>query len=132
MAKILVVDDHADTRLLLNRILAKEGYQVIEAEDGITACAKAVSEKPDLILLDILMPGLDGFQALEYLKEFPGTQSIPVIMLTACDGRDDMLRGMSSAADYITKSATWAELLTSVRNILNSPDHPRFVRRFSL
>ena len=132
MAKILTVDDHTDTRPLLKLILTKEGYQVIEAEDGRSACEKAVSEKPDLVLLDVIMPGASGFEVIEMLKEFPATQGIPVIMLTACDERENMMRGMKSAADYITKSATWDELLASVRNILNSPDHPRFVRRVSL
>ena len=132
LAKILVVDDQPDARQLLNQILTKEGYQVIEAEDGRSACEKAVSEKPDLVLLDVIMPGVSGFEVIDMLKEFPVTQDIPVIMLTACDGREEMMRGMTSAADYITKSATWDELLTSVRNILNPPDHPRFARRFSL
>ena len=98
MAKILIVDDHSETRLLLNQILAKEGYQVIEAEDGRSACEKAVSEKPDLVLLDVMMPGVSGFEVIEMLKEAPATQGIPVIMLTAYDGREDMMRGMKSPA----------------------------------
>ena len=132
IATILVVDDHADTRLLINQIFTKEGYRVIEAEDGRSACEKAVSAKPDLVLLDVMMPGVDGFQVLAKLKELDSTRDIPVIMLTARDGREDMMRGMASAADYITKHASWDELLSSVRNLLTSPDHQRSVRRVSL
>ena len=103
MAKILIVDDYLDTRLWIDQVLTKEGHQVIQAEDGRSACAKAVSGKPDLILLDVNMPGVDGVQAMEALKKFSGTEDIPVIMFTAREAREDMFRGMKSAADYITK-----------------------------
>ena len=78
------------------------------------------------------MPIVDGFHALERLKEFPGTQCIPVIMLTARNDREDMLRGMISATDYITKPVTPKDLTTIVRKTLDCPNYHREVRRFSI
>ena len=132
MAKILIVDDHLNTRLWIDHILTEQGHEVIQAEDGRSACAKVLSEKPDLILLDVTMPVADGFQVLEALKEFSGTTDIPVIMLTARAKHEDVMQGMRWAADYLTKPVTPDDLRTSVWNVLNSPNPPRDSRRFSI
>jgi len=119
MAKILIVDDDADTRLLLDQILAKEGYQVIEAEDGRSACERAVSEKPDVILLDIVMPAMDGFDTLRRLKDNPDTASIPVIFVTAKKQLEDEIRGTQLGAfDFICKPLAAGELEDRTRMAL--------------
>ncbi len=87
MKKILLVDDHAPTRLMFSKILAQQdaSYQILEASNGREACETALVAKPDLILMDVLMPVMDGYEALASLKEDPETQAIPVLMLTALD-----------------------------------------------
>ena len=87
MKKILLVDDHAPTRLAFRRILAKQdaNYEILEASNGREACATALAAKPDLILMDVSMPVMDGYEALASLKEDPETQAIRVLMLTALD-----------------------------------------------
>ena len=88
MAKVLVADDERNVRLSLVYILFDAGYDVIEAEDGPMALEKACQEHPDLILLDVMMPGMDGFRVLEKIRENPATESIPVVMLTALPAED--------------------------------------------
>ena len=83
MPKILVVDDEADVRNVVTAILNQAGYDVVEAEYGLDGYSKAQSEKPDLVLLDLMMPVVDGFEVLGKLKQNPSTRSIPVIILTA-------------------------------------------------
>ncbi|MCH7621514.1 MAG: response regulator [Chloroflexi bacterium] len=87
MKKILLVDDHAPTRLMFSQILAQQdaSYEIMEASNGREACETALEAKPDLILMDVLMPVMDGYEALASLKEDPETQAIRVLMLTALD-----------------------------------------------
>ena len=87
MKKILLVDDHAPTRLMFSKILAQPGtnYEVLEASNGQEACETALEAKPDLILMDVLMPVMDGYEALASLKEDRETQAIRVLMLSALD-----------------------------------------------
>lgn len=129
MAIILVVDDHPATRLLVKQILTIKGHQVNEAEDGRSACSKAVFDKPDLILMDVNMPVLDGFQALERLKEFPATRLTPVIMLTSSHLPQNELEGVRKGAlDYITKPWGPGELEDRIRmglTYLESRTHDR-------
>lgn len=103
-AKILVVDDiEANVRLLEAKLTA-EYYEVLTAYDGPTALAKALSEKPDIVLLDVMMPGMDGFQVCRRLKDDPETRHIPVVMVTALDGRSDRILGLEAGADeFLTK-----------------------------
>ena len=89
MTKILVADDEQDVRDLLTDILLDSGYEVIEAADGGAALDKATSERPDLILLDVLMPVMDGLQVLRRLRENPAMEEIPVILLTAFPVKED-------------------------------------------
>ena len=104
LAKVLVVDDERNVRLSLVYILFDAGYDVIEAEDGAAAVQKAVQEQPDLVLLDVMMPVMDGFQVLTKLQENPATEAIPVILLTALPPSEGEQDGMKmGVSHYITK-----------------------------
>jgi len=104
MPKVLVVDDEPHIREVVRRVLAQEGYDVMEAEDGEAALEKAFREIPDLIVLDVMMPVMDGFAVLRGLRETPSTQDIPVILLTAVDPAEGERRGMELGVEhYITK-----------------------------
>jgi sigma-B regulation protein RsbU (phosphoserine phosphatase) len=112
---ILVVDDHPVILRRLELTLSKAGYRVITASNGSIARGVSVAEHPDLILLDIQMPGEDGFEVIRFLKENPATGTIPVIFLTADTDIDSKLRGFDlGAVDYITKTAHQRELLARV------------------
>jgi len=120
MYKILLVDDDESTRRICGKVLGKQGYRIFEANNGVEACRKATSETPDLILLDIMMPRMDGFEALELLKVNPVTASIPVIMLTSRDMNYDITLAVEQGVSgYITKPVTPDDLLDSVRRVLN-------------
>lgn len=108
MARILVVDDNADVRLALATILEDAGHEVIEAEDGEEVFDLVVSEEPELVLLDVMMPKVSGFDALATLKADTRTSQVPVIMVTAKGRPEDMAMARSlGAVEYITKP--WAE-----------------------
>ena len=108
MARILVVDDNPDVRLALTTILEDAGHDVIEAEDGDVVFDIAVNQQPTLVLLDVMMPRLNGFDALAQLKADTRTNSIPVIMVTAKGRPEDMAMARSlGAVEYITKP--WAD-----------------------
>lgn len=107
MYKILVVDDDADMRLLLGKMLKNAGYTVVEATDGDEVVSAALSYEPDIVLLDIVMPRMDGFKALASLKQDPRIRHIPVIMVTARNHPDDLETARSLGAhNYINKP--WA------------------------
>lgn len=104
MAKILIVDDSADIRLLLSRSLKAAGYEVFQASDGSEVMAAVQSYEPDLVLLDVSMPKVDGFTALGQLKHDPRTKTIPVVMITAKGHPDDLDTARNlGALDYINK-----------------------------
>lgn len=108
MARILVVDDSPDVRLALATILEDAGHEIVEAEDGDQVFDLAISEKPDLVLLDVMMPRVNGFDALATLKADTRTNPIPVIMVTAKGRPEDMAMARSlGAVEYITKP--WAD-----------------------
>jgi DNA-binding response OmpR family regulator len=114
-----VVDDQPDIRLMCRVNLQLEGYTVLEAADGEAGLEMVRSEKPDLVLLDVMMPGLDGWQFMEALKADEATTSIPVIMLTARVQREDEIRGwLSGAADYLPKPFNPSTLTEVVRRTL--------------
>ncbi len=114
-AKILVVDDTQVNRVVLNRSLAKAGYQVIEADNGYTAVTLARSEQPDLILLDVMMPDRDGFEACQDLKSDPVTAQIPVIFVTAVTEARQIVNAFElGGQDYIAKPFKMAEVLARV------------------
>jgi DNA-binding response OmpR family regulator len=108
LARILVVDDSPDVRLALATILEDAGHDVIEAEDGDQVFDLAVAESPNLVLLDVMMPRVNGFDALATLKADTRTSPIPVIMVTAKGRPEDMAMARSlGAVEYITKP--WAD-----------------------
>ncbi len=112
---ILVVDDNLVNLKFMEKTLSKEGYRVITADNGTSARTIAVAEKPDLILLDIQMPGGDGFEVIRFLKENPGTGAIPVIFLTGMTDVDSKLKGFElGAVDYVTKPFHPLEVLARV------------------
>ncbi|MDE2486756.1 MAG: PleD family two-component system response regulator, partial [Alphaproteobacteria bacterium] len=117
-AKILVVDDiEANVRLLEAR-LASEYYEVLTAHDGPTALALAASEKPDIVLLDVMMPGMDGFDVCRRLKDDAETRHIPVVLVTALDGRSDRVAGLEAGADeFLTKPIDDVMLIARVRSL---------------
>lgn len=99
--RILIADDEAEIRDVLHLYLEKDGYEVLEAADGMEAMEKIRKEEPDLVVLDIMMPGLDGYRVLRNIRE---SNNIPVIMLSAKDADDDKILGLDLGADdYITK-----------------------------
>jgi two-component system cell cycle response regulator len=116
--RILVVDDiEANVRLLQAKLQA-EYYDVLTANDGITALAIAAAEKPDIVLLDVMMPGMDGFQVCRRLKDDPETRHIPVVLVTALDGRGDRITGLESGADeFLTKPIDDIMLFARVKSL---------------
>lgn len=116
MARILVIEDTAVLRQEIAATLAFEGFEAAAAENGIAGLEVARTFRPDLILCDIMMPGLDGFETMKALQRNESTAGIPVIFITAKAARDDVRQGMEAGADdYITKPFTTEELLRAVR-----------------
>lgn len=115
ISKILVVDDSPTERHFLSSLLTKQGYQVSLAENGEEAMAKAKLEKPDLIIMDVVMPGLNGFQATRAITKDEETKNIPVIMCTTKGQETDKVWAMRQGAkDYVTKPVDQAELLNKI------------------
>ena len=117
-ARILVIDDiDANVRLLEAKLTA-DYYEVLTATDGVTGLAIAAAEQPDIILLDVMMPGMDGFQVCKRLKEDPATRHIPVVLVTALDGRADRIAGLDAGADeFLTKPIEDIMLFARVRSL---------------
>ena len=119
--KILAVDDERHIVRLVEVNLQRAGYEVVTAYDGREALEKVKSENPDLIVLDVMMPYMDGFEVLKHLKADPETAEVPVIMLTAKAQDADVFRGWQSGVDcYLTKPFNPMELLTFVKRIFDS------------
>ncbi len=118
-SRILVVDDTEDIRALLRLILENAGYVVLEADSGAAALALVRREPPDLILLDVMMPGMSGYEVCQQLKDDEATQAIPVLFLSALSQADAETRGLAvGAADFITKPISMAVLLARVKTHL--------------
>jgi DNA-binding response OmpR family regulator len=123
MTKVLVIDDEAPIRLLCRVNLEAEGMSVIEAADGPSGVDKARAEEPDVILLDVMMPGLDGWRVAEQLLEDGRTVGIPIIFLTARAEFRDRARGLDiGGIDYVTKPFNPLELAPLVRQMLDRLD----------
>ena len=119
MTKVLVIDDEAPIRLLCRVNLEAEGMSVLEAEDGPSGLEKVGAERPDVILLDVMMPGLDGWAVAEVLLDEAETAEIPIIFLTARAEFRDRARGLDiGGVDYITKPFNPVELAPLVRGVL--------------
>jgi two-component system, OmpR family, alkaline phosphatase synthesis response regulator PhoP len=123
MTKVLVIDDEAPIRLLCRVNLEAEGMHVIEAPDGPSGVDKAREERPDVILLDVMMPGLDGWRVAEQLFEDDRTVAIPTIFLTARAEFRDRARGLDiGGVDYVTKPFNPLELAPLVQSLLDRLD----------
>lgn len=118
-ATILIVDDEIDNREQLEELLRPEGYQTVSAASGKQALVAVADQVPDLILLDVTMPGMDGYEVASRLKANPVTANIPIIMVTAQAGRAARVVGLNSGAEeYLTRPVDSAELSLRVRNLL--------------
>ena len=118
---IMVVDDEESVSMVVYFTLEKEGYKVIDADCGDEALNTIVEVPPDLILLDLMMPNIDGWEVLQLLKSNPKTEGIPVCLLTAKgDIRNKMYALQQGAADYITKPFKREELLEKVKTIIGN------------
>ena len=117
--KILLVDD-ANTILMMERmILGKGAYELVTASDGEEAVEKAARERPDLILLDVIMPKMNGFEACRRIREQDSTRTIPIIMVTTRGEEDNVETGFKNGCnDYVTKPINGVELLSKVKNYL--------------
>lgn len=121
--KILIVDDDIDTLKLVGIMLQRQGYQIMAANNGKKALRMVEEDAPDLILLDVMMPEMDGFEVARRLRANPKTANIPILMFTAKSQVDDKLAGFDAGADdYLTKPAHPAELLARVKKLLR-PAH---------
>jgi len=123
MTRVLVIDDEAPIRLLCRVNLEAEGMEVLEASDGPTGLEKARNGEPDVILLDVMMPGLDGWQVAEELLDSERTSSIPVVFLTARAEARDRARGLDlGGIDYVTKPFNPVELAPLVLDLIARVD----------
>jgi len=113
--KVLVVDDSPTERFVMMELLKKHGYQVLVAENGEDGIAKAKAEHPDLVIMDVIMPGTNGFQATRNLKRDDGARDIPVIICTSKSQETDKIWGLRQGADnYLTKPVNEQALLAAI------------------
>lgn len=118
-ARILVIDDVEANVRLLEAKLTLEYYEVVTGHDGPTALRLAAEEQPDIILLDVMMPGMDGFETCRRLKADPVTRHIPVVLVTALDGREERIKGLDAGADdFVTKPIDDVVLMARVRSLV--------------
>ncbi len=119
LRQILIVDDESSIRHILDFSLDAEGYRVLQAADGAEALDIAVAKSPDLIIMDVMMPNLDGFETCRRLKTDPRTKNIPVVLLTARATKSDRRLGREAKADaFITKPFSPQNLLDTVQSFL--------------
>jgi CheY-like chemotaxis protein len=122
-ARILVIEDNPDNRTLLIDLLTSLSYEVLEGADGNEGVEKAISEKPDLILMDLSLPQKDGWQATKEIKANPETKDIPVIALTAHAMVGDKKRALDAGCnDYVSKPIDMMELIKKVQEHINKND----------
>jgi DNA-binding response OmpR family regulator len=117
--KILIVDDDPETINFLRLVLGRQGYQLLEAVNGMQALKTAHSERPDLIVLDVMLPGMDGFEVARSLRNHPDTMTIPILMFTAKTQVDDKITGYESGVDiYLTKPVHPVELQANIKALI--------------
>lgn len=118
-AKVLVVDDQEISVTFLERVLVKEGYDVVTANDGVVALEQVEKENPDIILLDVRMPRMDGFEVCKRVKDDPEKRMVPIILITALTDTQDKIKGIEVGADdYINKPFNKYELLVRIKALL--------------
>lgn len=121
MPRVLIVDDSPTETYKFKSVLEKNGFEVIEAANGADGVAKARQEQPDLVLMDVVMPGLNGFQATRQLAKGADTQHIPVIIVTTKDQETDRVWGRrQGATDYLTKPVDEEKLMNTISKALES------------
>jgi DNA-binding response OmpR family regulator len=119
MKKILLVDDSRTILMMESMILGKAPYNLVTANDGVEGVEKAVAEKPDIILMDVVMPRMDGFAACRELRARPETKDIPIILVTTRGETENVKAGFDAGCtDYVTKPINGVELLGKLRKIL--------------
>ncbi|MGH8273088.1 MAG: response regulator transcription factor [Gammaproteobacteria bacterium] len=119
MPKVLIVDDSATETHAMSALLKKNGFDVVTADDGEAGFTRAHEEQPDAIIMDVIMPGLNGFQATRRLSRDPETANIPVIFVTSKNQPTDKVWGMrQGAVAYITKPINDAELVAKIREVI--------------
>jgi putative two-component system response regulator len=117
--KILIVDDESGARAALEFLLRREGFEVRDAADGPSAILECATFRPDLILLDIMMPGMDGFEVCRHIKATPETRLTPVVLITGLTATEDRIMGINSGADdFLSKPIDLNELLARTRSLL--------------
>ena len=127
--RILIVDDTDAARRLLEALLQNEGFETVMAENGERALELAESELPDLVLLDLMMPGMDGFTVAARLKANPETKAIPIIVVSALEDRESRMRGLEAGAEeYLTKPIDRMDLKIRVRNLLRLKEFSDFLK----
>src|SRR6516225_2825405 len=133
LARILVVDDSELNVKLLVEWLEQESYVVSTAADGFEALAKIEAERPDIVLLDVMMPGLDGFETCQRIKADPAIAHIPVVIVTALDDVDDLVKGFEAGADdFLIRPINGLELIARVRSQLQRKQQYERVREEAL
>ena len=117
--RILIVDDESAARMALATLLRREGFDVRDVSDGAAALAECASFRPDLILLDIVMPGVDGFEVCRRIKATPETRLTPVVLITGLSATEDRIKGINAGADdFLSKPIDFNELLARTRSLL--------------
>jgi DNA-binding response OmpR family regulator len=125
MAKILVVDDHPPIVRLLQRELERDGHEVISAGDGEEALRKVVAESPAVVILDVILPRMDGFEVLRAIRSEPALAGVGIIMLTVLDQDGSIAHGLEQGADfYISKPFVPGDIATLVRRFLGGEGSP--------
>jgi twitching motility two-component system response regulator PilH len=122
MAKILVVDDSPSQQMGMKRIVEKLGHEALTADDGVSGVAVCKAELPDLVLMDVVMPNLNGFQATRALTRDETTKHIPIVLVTTKDQDTDRVWGMRQGAKaYLTKPFNEDELVDVIKQVMGSP-----------
>lgn len=125
MARILIVDDSPSQLMGIRRIVEKLGHEALTAEDGAAGVEAAKREIPDMILMDVVMPNLNGFQATRSITREPSTKHIPIVLVTTKDQDTDRVWGMRQGAKaYITKPFSETELADIIQQMLGGPEAP--------
>jgi len=125
MAKILVVEDEPEIRILVKTILEKAGYSVVEAEDGEAALRLVNEEEPDLVLLDVMIPGIEGWEVCRRIRENEATRRLPIIMVTVRTTDEAIQRSVECGANaHINKPFDQRELLDTIKKLLGETSSP--------